>query len=105
MLLEHWRTQLETRVESYAENRFPNPSFHTKNIGVYRSYSFKVLSRKMILVFTFLKDNSMSSYSNVGTALKCRNRVQQRNMVVIKNCEQFYACCFNRIKKLALRLI
>ena len=59
----------------------------------------------MILVFTFLKDNSMSSYSNVGTALKCRNRVQQRNMVAIKNCEQFYACYFNRIKKLALRLI
>ena len=69
------------------------------------SYSFKFLSRKMILVFIFLKDNSVSSFNNVGTALKCRYGVQQRNMVVIKNYEQFYACCFSRIKKLALRLI
>lgn len=63
------------------------------------SYSFKVLSRKMILMFTFMKDNSISSYNGEGTALKCRYGVQQINMVVVKNCEQFYVCYFHRIKK------
>ena len=53
----------------------------------------------MILIFTFMKDNSISSYNGEGTALKCRYGVQQINMVVVKNCEQFYVCYFNRIKK------